>query len=382
MWEGEKALNAQQMLEKYKGICQFQCDLLLFAHVEALVPELVSLLNLAHDPKMFQRKKGVYNCKGREDERVLLLVEFSQCFLTMIIRFPDELKTKVQQLLRRVINQPLHNTLIQQSLMNRIVKEYQLDIDIVDRYDLWSTTFQQKSFWDEYAKFNNVGVDEQLIFPELVEPIRFEIEQGIELSIEIGEYINQSMLMFKHPTLEEEYELGWDDLGGWHSHVLCWEELEKIVNYLTIQHSDHFVVPFLLLLPFAPISKEEDERTIARRIKAAWRSLQLFKEEEIETFDRQIPYMPDFVWSYSFERGVYHVCDSEEEVYSKRHICGGDFPFEAWEDTLRIIDAKRNTPAWQEAVQRWDWLIQQYGKSDDEDWFLRRETVDYYHTGK
>lgn len=126
-----------------------------------------------------------------------------------------------------------------------------------------------------------------------MEPIRFEIEQGIELSIEIGEYINQSMLMFKHPTLEEEYELGWDDLGGWHPHVLHWEELEKIVNYLTIQHSDHFVVPFLLLLPFAPISKEEDERTIARRIKAAWRSLQLFKEEEIETFDRQIPYMPD-----------------------------------------------------------------------------------------
>lgn len=375
-------MNEQQMKEKYKGIVQYQCECWSSEPIDQILTSLVSLLDLSFDRNAVQRKRdqqAFYYTQSKRDPRCLLFVDFSNYLNLIIIRFPQHLQSKVHALLRNVTNVPLTDTLIQQSKMNGMVKRYQLDIEIVDEYDLFTTTFQQKSFWNEHVKLNNaeVSLEEQKTYPELVEPICIEIAEGIELSIEIGDAIHQTMLFLKHPSLSSRYELGWDDLGHWHPHVLRWEELEKIVYFLTIQDPDHFVVPFLLLLPFAPITKEE--RAIARKIKAAWRSLQLFQEEEIETFDRQIPYMPDFVWSYSQEQGVHEVGELGWDVYSKRHI-GSDFPFEAFYDLLQRIDSVKHTDAWQQAIRKWEDLIQRYSTVADEDWFQRRGTADFYHT--
>ena len=379
-------MNKQQMIEKYQGIVQFQCEFFAIDQVDAIIPTLVSLLDFSFDPKVYQQKKqqkSVYYTKSKQDPRCLFLIEFSDYFRVIIIRFPKRKQEAIRKLLQKGTKEPLRNTLIHQSMMNRMVKRYQLAIDIVDEYDLFTSTFQQKSFWNEYVKLNNVEVPSEQcqIYPELMEPIRFQIAEGVELFIETGDQIHQTMLFLKYPSLAEKYELGWDDLGHWHPHVLRWEELEKIAYYLTIQHPDHFVVPFLLLLPFAPITKEEDERAIARKIKAAWRSLKLFNEEEIETFDRQIPYMPDFVWNYSAEHDVYYVDDPGWNGYSKRYL-DSDFPFQAFGDMLRIIESYQQTDAWKKAVQKWEQLIQQFSTAEDEDWFHRRETADWYHTSR
>lgn len=376
-------MNMEQMKEKYQGIIQFQCELLL-EQVAAIVPAIVSLLALPFDQQVYRRKQEqnkVYVTHHKQDPRCLLLIEFSRYFSLVIVRFPEKLKRKMEALFRRVTQDPLQDTLIQQSKMNGVVKRHRLTIDIVDEYDLFATTFQQRAFWHEYVKLNNAEVpsDECQTYPELVEPICFEIGHGIELLIETGDTILQTELYLKHPSLPSKYELGWDDLGHWHPHVLRWEELEKIVYFLTMKHPDHFVVPFLLLLPFTPITQADHEQAIARKIKAAWRSLQLFTENEIETFDRQILYMPEFKWSYSSDYDVYYVGDDGWDVYSKRHLYG-DFPFAALADLFRVIDSAQQTAAWGEAVAKWKRLIQQSSKAEDEDWFHRRETADWYHT--
>lgn len=217
-----------------------------------------------------------------------------------------------------------------------------------------------------------VPFDEAKTYPELVKPICFEILPSTKLLIEIGDTVAQTSLFLDHPSLDQPYELGWDDAGQWHPHVFRWVEFEQLILFLTIRHSKDFVIPFLLMLPFAPVTKEENERAIARKVKAAFRSLQFFTESEIESFDSIVKYKPHFTWNYDEVRGVYHACDSPDDIYSMRHICTDEFPFSIFDEMFHRIEREKNTVAWQEAVDRWERLVQQYSIDEDETWLDRR----------
>ncbi|PTM59387.1 hypothetical protein [Desmospora activa] len=377
-------MNEEQMLDKYAGIMQYQLTLNP-TDTDKLLADLIPLLALSFERSAYEcacnkakeeNTVSIYYAKSRKDPRCLVLIQFLMSFFChVIIRFPQTDEQVIRARINEVSHEDLYDTLTQQSKMNRIVHHYQIDIEVIDEYDLWKTVFKQKNFWNEYARFtsdNEVKDEEALIYPALAKPIYFEIEPKIGLLVDIGDKIFQSMLLFKHPSLDHPYRLGWDDAAHWRPHVLRWAEFKPLIYFLTIRYPDHFVVPFLLLLRFAPITKEEDEGEISKMIKAAWRSLHLFREEEIEQLDRIATYKPHFTWSYEAETGRYHACDAPMDIYSKRHICTDDFPFHAFADLFRSIESYKNTAAWYEAEEKWIRLIAQYGMEGDETWLARR----------
>lgn len=215
--------------------------------------------------------------------------------------------------------------------------------------------------------------DEDKVYPELVKPIPFEIAPESKFIISIGDTICQSSVFLDHPSLVEPYLLGWDDAARWHPHVLRWEEFEDIFLYLTICYPKDFVVPFLLMARFAPVTKEDNEKKIAQMMKSALRSLDLFTEDEIEMFDSLVAYKPHFTWEYEAEKELYHACNSPDDIYSMRHICTDKFPFQAFQDVLKSIGIHKNTKLWFEAKAKWDKLVQTYSLKEDEDWLKRRE---------
>lgn len=304
---------------------------------------------------------------------------------TLIIRFNESFEVPIRDLFKQITGKDdLQNCLIQQSKMNEIVRRHNLNIDIVDEFDLWSTIFKSPNFWAKYTFFEHYEVNspaknlipnEDWIYPELVDPIEFKITNDSGFMIWIDDTINSSSLNLTHPSLAEPFELGWDDLAQWYPHVLRWDELEKICLYLTIQYPNDFVVPFLLMLRFAPVTKEDDEKAIACKVKAAWRSLGLFTEEEIEQFHAMVPFKPDFAWSYESHRKVYHACKAPNGFYSKRHICTDHFPFDALADILRTIHNQIGTDEWRKAKDKWNSLVSTYSIEEDKLWFERKIAI-------
>jgi hypothetical protein len=284
-------MTEQQLLEKYAGIVQFQVSFY-NDEGEEILERIAPLVDISFDKQAYIEAKGrqkssIYLKRSQTDARCLVLVEFMTYSHTLIVRCKEEAGAAVRELLRRNENKKIENTLIKHSMMNAIVRRYGLNIDIVDEFDLWNTVFKDHRFWWEYVHFDAHGLydDDNSIYPELVDPIRFPITEDAGLMVWIGDDIDMSSLHLFHPSLANSFELGWDDLGRWHPHALKWEEFEKLYLFLTLRHPEQFVVPFLLMLRFAVVTRLEDVKAIARKVKAAWRSLGLFSEEEIEQFD-------------------------------------------------------------------------------------------------
>jgi hypothetical protein len=371
-------MTEQQLLEKYAGIVQFQVSFY-NDEGEEILERIAPLVDISFDKQAYIEAKGrqkssIYLKRSQTDARCLVLVEFMTYSHTLIVRCKEEAGAAVRELLRRNENKKIENTLIKHSMMNAIVRRYGLNIDIVDEFDLWNTVFKDHRFWWEYVHFDAHGLydDDNSIYPELVDPIRFPITEDAGLMVWIGDYIDMSSLHLFHPSLANSFELGWDDLGRWHPHALKWEEFEKLYLFLTLRHPEQFVVPFLLMLRFAVVTRLEDVKAIARKVKVAWRSLGLFSEEEIEQFDRMVWFKPHFEWTQDPVHGWYHACDSPDDVYSMRHVCSGEFPFQALAEVMQAIDRQMDEASWKEAVAKWDALVETYSIDEDEHWLERR----------
>lgn len=377
-------MNEQQMLEKYQGILQFQTSIDDNKTVE-LLENLMPLLHIPFNKTSYEQARftarekkttTVFYQHGLADPRCMVLIEFWNYTTYLIIRFHDSMETAVRDLLKEVIGKDdFQNCLIKQSKMNAIVRRHDLEIDIVDEFDLWNTFFKQRSFWREYIFFKpdeKIHPSQYIIYPELVDPIEFKITDDSAFMVCIGERIVDSTLYLSHPSLLAPFELGWNDFIQCHPHALRWEELEKICLYLTIHHSDQFVVPFLLMHRFALVTKQDDEKAIARKVKAAWRSLGLFTEEEMEQFEVMLHFKPHFAWSYEPNQGWYHACESPDDIYSKRHVCTDRFPFKELDEVLQAIDRQMDSIKWKEAEEKWKALVSTFSKVEDEHWLERK----------
>jgi hypothetical protein len=378
-------MNEQQMREKYAKIIQFQFTYE-YQETEELLKVVIPLLDIPFDWSRYEEArqfvkedvynqilpKSVYYAKSRRDPRCLILLSFRQSYLQCIIRFRQQDEQEIRSKIAEVRKKKLENTLIQQSKMNSIVDLYHLDdIDIVDENDVWRTVFQQKNFWSEYG---NIDHWEENIYPMLVTPICFAFGSEIELQLNIGDEIGHTYLDLKHPERAAPYSLAWDDGAHPHSDLMRWEEFEQLILYLTIRYPNDFVIPFLLLLRFVPVTAEDDERWISRKIVAALRSLALFHEDEIGKLYDLINYRPNFTWTYDQEEDRYYIGkDAPLGVRSTREIKGvyGEFPFQQFADLIHSTDSYRNTADWQKAKKKWTDLIEQYSTSEDETWLAR-----------
>jgi hypothetical protein len=379
-------MNEQQMREKYKGIMQFQM-VLLHEELNKVIFDLCSFLQLDLDEEDYQQtrtkvidenRNDYYYVKSKSDSRNMVLIDFNGRYTcVLVIRFSEEQEGEVRDILTGVeLENELTNTIINQSRINQIATIYQLDIDRVDEYDIWNTVLKRKKFWDEYARFTVYELEDEnniFIHPELAEDIHLPVTDDTYFSISTGDQIVISSLCLAHPSLDKPIELGWDDMAQWHPNVFRWEEFEQICLFFTIQYPDNFVIPFLLLLRFTPITEEDNEKQIARKIKAAFRYLNLFTEEEIETFHSIVSYKTHFKWALDAETQRFHACGSPDDVYSMRHICTNDFPFTELSDVLATIRTHQKTDEWKNAKEKWNQLIKQYSNDDDENWFTRTE---------
>ncbi|MEI7024404.1 hypothetical protein [Paenibacillus sp. y28] len=137
------------------------------------------------------------------------------------------------------------------------------------------------------------------------------------------------------PALPEALELGWDDQAHFHPYVFRWEELEIICRYLgkRPEFIVNPVVPLLLLYRFAPVTAADDEARIRQLLKAAWSSLGLFTDSEIETIiGKTVPKRGDLHWAPHAEFGW--VLEGEA-AYSLRWAEHDRFPFAQLQELVR-----------------------------------------------
>jgi hypothetical protein len=83
-------------------------------------------------------------------------------------------------------------------------------------------------------------------------------------------------------------------------------------------------------------------------------------------------FKPHFEWTQDPVHGWYHACDSPDDVYSMRHVCSGEFPFQALAEVMQAIDRQMDEASWKEAVAKWDALVETYSIDEDEHWLERR----------
>jgi hypothetical protein len=212
------------------------------------------------------------------------------------------------------------------------------------------STVGRKHFWTDYL-FVLEG-DSSQEYPELDRcRIQFEISTQYGLVLQIDERLSEATLFLKHPDARKPVQIAWDDQAHWHPHVLRWDELESICRGLAMRepYFAHPGLPLLLLNRFAPVTVGDDATTIFQVLEQAWRSLNLFDNDEMIKLARRFDFRcAGFIWRaderYGWiiqqdhglrqETGYLHNAD----LYTLRHPDNQDFPFE---HLNRLVDEAR-----------------------------------------
>lgn len=201
--------------------------------------------------------------------------------------------------------------------------------------------FLRKEFWTDYFWLTDPWGER--VYPELREPIRlpFTEKSGFQLELDEDCLFDYISLCLYHPEWKEPIEIGFDDQAHCHPYVFRWEELKRISHFLATHFPHCPEVPFLLLYRFAVITKEEDQDKAQKEVEAAWRSLGLFSDQEIEPFlewakDRWKAQQEDVFWVQHPEYGW--VLDGAEfGVYSFRIAENKEFPFEVFNQLIQNL---------------------------------------------
>ena len=194
---------------------------------------------------------------------------------------------------------------------------------------------------------------------------------GYELAVGWGGDRPGLTLDFTFPGGSGPVEIGSERAGHDCGVILPWDELDGIARAVAVRDRDleHPGVGTLLLLPFAPIRPGAEVDRIFPVVEAAFRSLGLFSEGEIDAFLERLDRRREAVtWASRDPRGwVLDLPDKigdgiDHEGFATRDDDCGDgpdpaeFPHEAW---ARLLAAARRTC--REAI-RSDWLLGPAGR--------------------
>ena len=119
-----------------------------------------------------------------------------------------------------------------------------------------------------------------------------------------------------------------------------WEELDAVCRCVAAQHPvdpmlAHPGIPLLLLLSFAPITAEDDERAVRAVVDDAWRRTGIFSESEIKGILAETcgEYGEEIRWRWNEHRGTW---TAEGEFPCSLRVADYDeFPFAQLEELLQ-----------------------------------------------
>ena len=203
------------------------------------------------------------------------------------------------------------------------------------------TAVQTQRFWPDYTfdtEPQSAGIDYSFSLPVAKRyAIRLSFDDEF-LGIDLG---------FAHPGGTSE--LGWDDQAHFHPHVLRWDELELIsrASAKLDPRLQHPGITILLLSRFSPICGSDDIEHIRPIVRAAWRTLGILNDDQIESeLSRYDCRLGGFVWKLSEPLG-WTIHQSEEDflrsgidLYTTRCAENPSFAFEQWN---QLIAAARET---------------------------------------
>jgi hypothetical protein len=147
--------------------------------------------------------------------------------------------------------------------------------------DSLQAVVSSKEFWLQLRTLRS----SQRIFPSL-KSCWHELPLTAEYALVfyLDERVENYGLYLRHPGTSEPEQLGFGDSVYWHFDTLRWEELDWICRCWALGDPalPHPGVGLLLLERFAPICQGVNARIVFPLRWAAWRSLGLFSDEEIE----------------------------------------------------------------------------------------------------
>ncbi|GGD57902.1 hypothetical protein [Paenibacillus nasutitermitis] len=192
---------------------------------------------------------------------------------------------------------------------------------------------KQQEFWTDYYWMT----EEDRSYPALADnPVELRLSEGSALLVDIEEELMDVTLLLSGRLDGEPVQLGWDDQVHFHPYVFRWAELEAISKHLRAEDPDAGFIPFLLLYRFAAITQQDDLNHIRSTVEAAWRSLDLYSEGEIQAFIKQtIRPLDNAVWTLHPRFGWV----LEGEAYTLRHAGNEEFPYDDLQKLLNQADA-------------------------------------------
>jgi len=191
----------------------------------------------------------------------------------------------------------------------------------------------QQEFWTDYYWLTQ----EDRSYPALADhPVELSLSEEYALLVDIEEELLDVTLLLSGRSGLEPVQLGWDDQVHFHPYVFRWAELEAISRHFRAEDPDAGFIPFLLLYRFAAVTQQEDLNHIRSTVEAAWRSLDLFSEGEIQAFIKQtIRPLDTAEWTQHPRFGWV----LEGEAYSLRQAENEDFPHADLQKLLNQADA-------------------------------------------
>jgi hypothetical protein len=212
--------------------------------------------------------------------------------------------------------------------------------------DTWKMALKKRSFWTDYFWITEPYKGDYSwlsspykagrTYPELANEIRFTISKSFQLGFDLDEKLSYSSLMLYHDTVPNGIELGWMDGHCFHPYVFRWSEIEKLGQLLSPQVPECPSAPFLLLTLFSIITMDEEVETVQKQLESAWRSLNLFSDQELEVIIATCCHpFDDKSWEYDEDYGWYLEGD---DAYSLRHPNVQKIPVELFQEFLQQIE--------------------------------------------
>jgi hypothetical protein len=204
-------------------------------------------------------------------------------------------------------------------------------------------------FWDTEPDYDWQD-DEASPYPQLKHcHIELYVSRQYRLTLALDEDLSYFSLQLRHSGNKKPVEIAWDDQAHWHPHVLKWEELDLIGRWMALNDSQlpHPGLPLVLLHRFAPLCEGDDVEIVHPLLEAAYRSLGVFKNRQIENylhkFDRR---EAGFNWQCG-PRQRWYLQQNEDapeasavELYTLRHSRARSFPFAAWDGLIQEVHQK------------------------------------------
>ena len=202
-----------------------------------------------------------------------------------------------------------------------------------------------KRFWSAY--FKNERYDQAAGLSGVA--VELAPAAGYALVLKLADPVESLVLGFAYPGAATPVEIGSERVGLSCGNVLRWEELDRIARAVALLDPEfgHPGLGTLLLVPFAPIRPGDDVDQILPLLEAAFRSLDLFTEGEIDDQISRLDRRREAVawrtrdpsgWVLDLAPkvldGIDHEGYSTSVAGCERDADPGDFPHEAWDRML------------------------------------------------